>query len=75
MADLPTLQARLTEAEAALHALMMGTRVVSVQTDTKQVRYTETDQGKLRGYIAELRGQIQALGGMGTRRQAIGVRF
>ena len=75
MTDLVTLQARLTEAEAALHALMTGTRVVMVQTDTKQVRYAESDQGNLRAYIAELRGQIQTLGGTGARRRAIGVRF
>lgn len=71
MTDPTILQTRLTEAEAALHALMMGGQAVSVRDSAgRQVNYTAATIGDLRGYIAELK-QMLGLG----RRRAIGVVF
>ena len=76
MADLGTLQARLAEAEAALHALATGTKVVAVERNGKKLTYTAATMAQLRGYIADLNGQIAVLLGTTTgRRRAIGVRF
>lgn len=76
MTDLATLQARLVEADTALHKLMTGTQAVSVQNGDKQVQYRSFASGirDLRIYIAELKAQIAAAGGPGVRRRAIGVR-
>lgn len=63
MTDLATLQARLTEAETALHALMTGQMEVSVAFEGQQVRYTKTDVGMLKAYIIDLRSDIVAAGG------------
>lgn len=59
MTDLATLQARLTEAEEACHALMTGAQTTVVRdSDGNEVRYTPSDAGRLQAYIAELRRQI-----------------
>lgn len=73
MADLSTLQARLTEAETAYHALLTGTRQVEADFNGVRVKYTATDAGKLAAYIGELKAQIAAAGGTvtGLRRGAI----
>lgn len=63
MADLATLQARLTEAEAAYHQLVTGVREVEVQHDTMRVKYTQASAGHLAAYITSLRAQIAAAGG------------
>ena len=70
MADTATLQARLAEAETALHALSTGRQVVEVERNGKKLKYTPTDVGGLRAYIAELKRAL----GLGSR-QAIGVNF
>lgn len=62
MTSLATLQTRLTEAEAALHALNMGERIVSLNITTgaatRQYSYQAADIGKLEGYISRLNDQI-----------------
>lgn len=70
MTDTATLQARLVEAEAALHKLMLGNQRVTVSYDGKSVTYTAATAAGLRAYIVELRAQL----GTGSRR-AIGVQF
>lgn len=72
MADLETLQTRLTEAEAALHSLAMGERVVEVVRDGRRVRYQESNKGDLGAYADLLRRSIadlQAVAAGNTRRR------
>lgn len=75
MPDAVTLQARLAEAEAALHALATGRREVKVEfsmgDSSRAVTYTPADLPQLRAYIADLRRQL----GQPSGRRAIGVRF
>ncbi|MBL8518196.1 MAG: hypothetical protein JNM76_14640 [Betaproteobacteria bacterium] len=75
MADLATLQTRLTEAESAYHKLMTGSKTVEVQHGDMRTKYTEAQAGTLLAYIADLRAQIAALGGgvTGLRRRAFSV--
>lgn len=66
MADLATLQARLAEAEEALHQLSIGKKVVEVQTEGgERVRYQsyDADVSRLRAYVVELKGLIAEAGG------------
>lgn len=76
MADTATLQARLTEAEAALHDLTIGRRskayTHAAGDVSRRLEWTEASVDKLRAYIAELRAQLGLTTG---RRRAIGVRF
>lgn len=58
MADAATLQARLAEAETALHQLMTGSKLVQVRYGDKDVRYSMADLGQLRAYIGELKSQL-----------------
>lgn len=79
MATLATLQARLVEAETAYHALVTGTKEVTVQNGTgnsdMRVTYTETKAADLAAYIDSLKAQIAAAGGIVDvpRRRAIEV--
>lgn len=69
MADLSTLQTRLSEAETALHDLTIGRREVSVSwSDGQQVSYSKADIPELRRYIQDLKAQIAALTGKGRRK-------
>ncbi|MFC3674670.1 gpW family head-tail joining protein [Ferrovibrio xuzhouensis] len=63
MTDTATLQARLAEAEAALHALNIGSQRVSISFDGKSLTYTPADATRLRAYIGELKAQL----GQGSR--------
>lgn len=63
MADLATLQARLAEAEAAQHKLLIGCKAVKVDQGDKAVTYTEAKASALAAYIASLKAQIGALTG------------
>lgn len=75
MTDTATLQTRLTEAEGAYHALMLGGKAVTLSysqgNGTKAVTYTPADASRLAGYIASLQRQL----GMVSRRRSIEVRF
>lgn len=75
MADLATLQTRLSEAESAYHKLLTGTKLVEIQHGDMRRKFMETEKGALLGYINDLKTQIAALGGTvtGLRRRAIGV--
>ncbi|SLN77580.1 gpW family head-tail joining protein [Oceanibacterium hippocampi] len=72
MTDTATLEARLAEAEAALHALLTGEQVAAT-TDVsgRQVTYARADLGQLRAYIAGLKAEL----GLSTGRRALAVRF
>ncbi len=73
MADPATLQARLDEAEQALHELLTGRRAVTVDYDGTRTQFTAAEEAKLRAYIDELKRQL------GTpdapKRRAIGMVF
>lgn len=59
----------LGEAQAALHALMTGTKTVEVTFPSGQsVRYTNADATDLRAYISYLIDMIEILGGNVQRR-------
>ena len=72
MADLATLQTRLSEAETAYHALMTGAKKASVGLGDMQVTYARADAGRLASYIAQLKTEIAVAGGSvsGQRRRA-----
>jgi hypothetical protein len=70
MADLTTLQTRLTEAETALHQLMTGSKAEQIGSDRSSVRYTAAQIPALERYISTLKSQIARAGGSGSRRRA-----
>lgn len=63
MADLATLQAWRTEAEAARHAIALGQGVQEVQRDGRRVIYTRANLADLQQYIRDLDRQISELTG------------
>ena len=74
MATTAEIQTRLTEAEAALHALAMGQRVQEVWKDGKKMVFTQANAGQLRAYITSLKADLldaQALSAGLTRRRVI----
>ncbi len=72
MTDTATLQARLSEAETALHALMTGTKAVNVDYDGRRVTFQMTSRATLEAYVDRLKRE---LGETPRRRRAPGVRF
>jgi hypothetical protein len=65
---------RLAEAEAALHQLQIGGKVVSVQMGEKRVEYSKAAIGDLSEYVVYLRSQVDGCNGLfATRRRAFGV--
>lgn len=61
----------LQEARVALHDLMTGKRVATVQKDGRRVEFTTTSVGELKKYVAELEASL----GNGRRRAPVGVRL
>ena len=49
---------KLVEAQAALHKLMTGAKMVEVSYGDTRVKYTEANADELRRYIGELRAGI-----------------
>lgn len=72
MATTDELTARLSDAETALHKLMIGQQTVRLMYDGKEVMYTAATAGDLRAYITEL--QV-ALGIKSGRSRATSVYF
>lgn len=77
MTDVATLQARLAEAEAAYHKLMIGKLVVEIHHGAGEtMRFAQAEKEKLLAYINDLKGQLAALGvGTGGRARARRVAF
>lgn len=72
MADLSTLQQRLTEAEQAYHRLLTGSQTESIGSGDRRVQYTQANADRLASYISSLKSQIGTLGGSaGLRRRAV----
>ncbi|EHI7573998.1 phage tail protein [Salmonella enterica] len=63
--------AELIEARAALHDLMTGKRVATVQKDGRGVEFTATSVSDLKKYIAEMEASLKT----GGRRGPAGVRL
>lgn len=64
--------ADLEEARSALHGLMTGRRVATVQKDGRRVEFTATSVGDLRKYISDLEETLRT----GARRRGpAGVRL
>ncbi|EAO5055227.1 phage tail protein [Salmonella enterica] len=57
--------AELIEARAALHDLMMGKRVATVQKDGRRVEFTATSVSDLKKYIAEMEASLKTGGRCG----------
>ncbi len=63
MTDVATLQSYLADAEAKLHQLATGQSVVEIRHGmNKYMRFNVARIGELRAYIADLKGQLVALG-------------
>lgn len=76
MATTAEIQARLTEAEAALHALATGQRVVEVWRDGKRLTFSQATIGQLRDYVALLKNDLAeslSVDAGRPRRRAIGI--
>jgi L,D-peptidoglycan transpeptidase YkuD (ErfK/YbiS/YcfS/YnhG family) len=61
-----TLNARLTEAQTALHDLSVGKKVVKIGTADKQLAFTQADVRQLRAYIGRLQMEIAIRAGQST---------
>jgi hypothetical protein len=58
---MPTLAERLAQAEAALHAVMLGKAPTEVRdADGTFIRYSRADPGPLQQYIDRLKAEIAA---------------
>ena len=64
-----TYAAQLLEAQAALHALLTGTKTVSVSYADKTVTYNQINQDGLRAYIQDLQNKVDACNGTRTGRR------
>ncbi|WP_028303486.1 gpW family head-tail joining protein [Oceanospirillum maris] len=51
---------QLQEAKAALHNLMTGKAVVSLQRDGRKVEYTPANKAQLQNYINQLESELNA---------------
>jgi|DEB19_MinimDraft_3_1074340.scaffolds.fasta_scaffold04617_5 hypothetical protein len=72
MTTLATLQTRLSEAEEALHAILTGTKEVSLEFGSgRKIAYNQGSISELRGYIARLTDQIAVLQGTGAGRKPV----
>lgn len=67
MTDRTVLMARLSEAETALHKLIVGKTTVQLSYQGESLTFTTADEGRLRLYINELRAQL-GLGGVARTR-------
>ncbi|MDD9738437.1 gpW family head-tail joining protein [Marinovum sp. SP66] len=70
--DKATLEARLTEAQTALHALMVGQSATVVGYDGHRTEFAPVDEVKLRRYIQQLKRDLGQVGPGGMSRR---VRF
>jgi hypothetical protein len=61
-------QAQLTEAEAALHSIVVNGGVARMRHGDKSMEWNAQNVGTLRAYIAELRGRL-GLPGRGSARR------
>jgi len=61
--SLPPLSVRIAEAELALHRLMTGTPMVSVQYGDRQITYRNyaTDIEKLQAYILSMKTEARII--------------
>lgn len=66
-----TMMIELREAREALHNLMIGKRVVTVQKDGRRVEFTAASVNELKKYIAQLEAEL----GLSGRRSPLGVRL
>lgn len=71
MTDRNVLQARLTEAETALHKLIVGKTTVQLSYQGESLTFTTADEGRLRLYINELRAQLGLLTTSRTRARRV----
>lgn len=60
--------ADLESARKALHDLLMGKRVASIQKDGRRVEYTSASVSDLRRYISDLEAEL----GLSSRRRPAG---
>ena len=67
----PTLQAWLSEAQAAYQQLVTGAKAVSLSYDGKSVTYSAADRGALENWIGMLQRQL----GVNKGRRAINFYF
>lgn len=73
---LTTKKARLAEAEAALHDLLLGKAVVECRDSTgESVRFTAANASRLRVYIAQLKAEIAGTTSRAPLRPILGNRW
>ena len=67
-AELALWRQQLSEAEAALHAVVVQGSVARMRHGDKSMEWNAQNVGTLRGYIAELRGRLGLNGRASARR-------
>ena len=67
MTDLATLKNQLSEAQQAMHELMLGNKYVAISYNGRSVQKTAADAPNLRMYIKDLKAQIARLEGRSSR--------
>lgn len=72
--DTALIEAQLAEARSARHALIVGSKTVSVEYDGRKVQYTMMSIAGLDAYIRRLEQQLASVTGIG-RRRALRVTF
>lgn len=73
MADLATIQARLAEAEAALHRINTGSMVEEITSPSgDKIRYTAASAKNLEAYVTSLAAQAATLQPSSTTRSRRG---
>ena len=74
MSDVTTLRSRLSDAEAALHDLLTTGATQTLRHGDKWMISGKMSENGLRAYIAELKGQLYALGDTSNGRGRIRAR-
>ena len=62
---------RLSEAETALHKLIVGKTTVQLSYQGESLTFTTADEGRLRLYISDLRAQLGLGGASRTRSRRV----
>lgn len=74
MSTCAELAAKLAEAEAAKHALLLGTQTVMQRQADKTLQLTPSDPAKLDAYIRQLKAEMQRKRCPGCARTRMAIR-
>lgn len=67
MSELSDLEGYLSEAKKAYHALQIGEQIATVSSPDGSATYNQSSRRQLKGYIADLKMQIDRIKGSMSR--------